>query len=127
MRRHKTVDDFIDAAEFWQDELIRLREILQSTGLQETVKWGGPVFTHAGKNIVGIGGFKTYFGLRFFQGALLSDKQQVLMNAQEGKTKALRQWRMTSATDIKPAIVKRYIKEAAALAREGKEIAPARG
>jgi uncharacterized protein YdeI (YjbR/CyaY-like superfamily) len=39
---------------------------------------------------VGIGGFKSYFGLWFHQGALLTDKAGVLINAQEGRTKALR-------------------------------------
>jgi uncharacterized protein YdeI (YjbR/CyaY-like superfamily) len=43
--------------------------------------------------VVGIGSFKSYFGLWFHQGALLSDDENVLINAQEGKTKALRQWR----------------------------------
>ena len=36
----------------------------------------------------------------------------MLINAQPGKTKDLRQWRMTSASDIKPAVIKRYVKEA---------------
>lgn len=35
-------------------------------------------------------------------------------DAQPGKTKDLRQWRMTSAAEIKPAVVKRYLKEAKA-------------
>ena len=124
MRRHKTVDDFLDNAEYWPPELARLRKILQSTGLEETVKWGSPVYTHAGKNIVGIGGFKSYFGLWFFQGALLPDPKKVLLNAQQGKTKALRQWRMTSATEIKATTIKSYVKQAIALVDAGREIKP---
>ncbi len=92
-KRHKTVDDYIEAAEPWQDELIRLRKILRSTDLEETVKWGAPCYTHDGKNVVGMASFKSYVGLWFHQGALLGDKKKVLINAQEGKTKALRQWR----------------------------------
>lgn len=122
MRRAKTVDDYIDSSEHWQDELCRLREILVSTGLEETVKWGAPCYTENGKNVVGLGAFKSYFGLWFFQGALLEDAAGYLINAQEGKTKALRQWRMTTKAEIKPAVIKRYVKAAAALAREGKEI-----
>jgi uncharacterized protein YdeI (YjbR/CyaY-like superfamily) len=86
------------------------------------VKWGGPCYTYTGKNVVGIGGFKSYFGLWFYQGALLKDDRSVLVNAQEGKTKALRQWRMTTGTDIKPAIIKRYVKEAMTLVDQGREI-----
>jgi len=67
------------------------------------------------------------FGLWFFQGALLKDDKKVLMNAQEGRTKALRQWRMQTAKEIRPAIIKSYVKEAINLAREGRQIAPSRG
>ena len=104
----------------------QLREILRSTELKEEVKWGGPCYTHAGKNVVGIGAFNSYFGLWFHQGALLADKKAVLINAQEGKTKALRQWRMHSASDIKPSIMKSYVKEAIRLVDEGKAIRPDR-
>ena len=38
----KTVDDYIAAAKYWPDELIKLRSILKQTGLEETVKWGAP-------------------------------------------------------------------------------------
>ena len=112
MKRYKTVDDYIDNNEMWPNELRRLREILLTTGLVEEVKWGAPCYTHNGKNIVGIGAFKAYFGLWFFKGAALKDEQKVLINAQPGKTKDLRQWRMTSAKEIKPAVIKRYVKEA---------------
>ena len=124
VKRHKTVDDYIANAAQWQDELKRLREILQSTELTEDVKWGGPCYTYDGKNVVGIGGFKSYFGLWFFQGALLEDKKKALINAQEGTTKALRQWRMNSAKEIKPAAIKAYIKEAIQLVKDGRSIGP---
>ena len=42
MKRAKSVDEYIDSAEAWKDELVRLREILTSTELEETVKWGAP-------------------------------------------------------------------------------------
>lgn len=126
MKRAKTVDAYIEDAEHWQAELENLRQILRSTDLIEEVKWGAPCYTYDGRNVVGVGAFKSYFGLWFFQGALLEDKDNVLINAQEGKTKALRQWRMCSAEDIKPAVIRRYVKEAIALAKAGQEIKPAR-
>jgi uncharacterized protein YdeI (YjbR/CyaY-like superfamily) len=122
MKRCKSVDEYISAAEEWQPELERLRGILCSTALAEEIKWGAPCYTYKGKNIVGLAAFKGWVCLWFHQGALLKDDSGVLMNAQEGKTKALRQWRMTSAKDIKPAIIKRYAKEAIALVDAGKEI-----
>ena len=126
MKRHKTVDDYIEASDQWASELTRLRAILNTTGLTEEVKWGAPCYCYAGKNIVGMAGFKSYVGLWFHQGALLKDEQKVLINAQAGKTKALRQWRMTSAKDIKPAVIKRYVKEAIQLVKDGKRIGPAK-
>jgi len=122
MRRASSVEDYIENAEAWQSELQKLREVLCKTPLHEEVKWGAPCYTWNGKNVVGIGGFKSYFGLWFHQGALLKDDEKVLINAQEGKTKALRQWRMTSIAEIKPALIKRYVKEAIAHVDAGREI-----
>lgn len=122
MKRYKTVDEYIEKAPAWNAELARLRDVIQKTGLTEEVKWGAPCYTHQGKNVVGLGGFKSYFGLWFHQGALLKDDAEVLMNAQEGKTKALRQWRMQAAKDIKPAVIKRYVKEAMAHVEGGQAI-----
>ncbi len=124
MKRYKTVDDYVASRQLWQDEIKRLREILLSTDLTEDVKWGGPCYTYDGKNVVGLAGFKSYFGLWFHQGALLNDKNRVLINAQEGTTKALRQWRMHSARDIKPAAIKSYVSEAISLVKFGKKIGP---
>jgi len=126
MKRARSVDEYISDASNWKDELKRLREILLSTELEEDVKWGGPCYSYDGKNVVGMAGFKSYFGLWFHKGALLKDDKQVLMNAQEGRTKALRQWRMQTAKEIKPAIIKNYVKEAINLVREGKQAVPAR-
>ena len=122
MRRAKSVDDYIESASDWKAELVQLREILRSTALTEEVKWGAPCYTWKGKNVVGIGAFRSYFGLWFHQGALLKDDGNVLINAQEGKTRALRQWRMTSPSDIKPRTIKRYIKEAIGHVDAGREI-----
>ncbi len=101
MKRRKTVAEFIATSDKWQQELELLRKILNSCDLEETVKWGSPCYTFRGKNIVGIGAFKSYCGLWFFQGALLADEAGVLMNAQEGVTKAMRQWRFQSKSEIK--------------------------
>lgn len=122
MLRHKSVDAYLDSAVHWQLELKALRRVLLSTGLSEAVKWGGPCYTFNGRNIVGIGAFKSYFGLWFFQGALLKDASKVLINAQEGRTRAMRQWRMTSAGEINPELIKKYVREAMALAGSGVEI-----
>lgn len=127
MAAAKTVDEYIERAEHWRPELARLRGILTSMPLEETIKWGAPWYTHNGTNVVGIGAFKAYVGLWFDQGALLGDPEGVLINAQKGKTRALRQWRFTEPKDIRVRPIKAYIKEAIALADAGKSIKPERG
>ncbi len=118
----KTVDDYLIDVSHWQDELMAMRRILLSTDLTETMKWGMPCYTSNGQNIVGMAGFKSYFGLWFHQGVFLSDPAKVLMNAQAEKTKALRQWRMTSPHAIKPDLIKSYITESIEHARAGKKV-----
>lgn len=69
MQRYNTVDDYVESNTLWPDEL---RQKLLSTGLTEEVKWGAPCYTHSGKNIVGRGAFRPYFGLWYFEGAALA-------------------------------------------------------
>ena len=121
-----SVSQIIDTNQHYSEELRELRRILLSLPLKETVKWGAPCYTHAGKNVVSIGGFKQYFGLWFFQGALLDDAAGHLVNAQEGKTKALRQWRMQSMDDIDAKAIRRYVEEAINLVATGQEIRASR-
>ncbi len=122
--KHTNVPDLIMDMKPWVKEVTLLREIVLSAGLDEGIKWGGPVYMRDGKNVLGIGAFKSYVGLWFYQGVFMTDPNKVLINAQEGKTKALRQWRFNDYGDIKPALVKKYIKEAVQLAKEGQQIKP---
>lgn len=120
----KNVDQYIVNHPNWEEELKQLREIVNSTGLEETVKWGGPVYTLEGKNVIGIGAFKNHCALWFFQGALLKDNTDLLVNAQEGKTKALRQIRFEKGEKLPLKELKKYIKEAIRNQKEGKELKP---
>ncbi|WP_010228729.1 DUF1801 domain-containing protein [Gillisia marina] len=103
MAKSENVDQYIDAHPKWKNQLLQLRQLLLSTNLSETIKWGAPVYTKDGKNLVGISAFKNHFGLWFFQGALLQKNTELLVNAQEGKTQAMRQIKLdeTSKIDLK--------------------------
>jgi uncharacterized protein YdeI (YjbR/CyaY-like superfamily) len=70
--------------------------------------------------------FKSYFGLWFHQGALLEDNKGFLINAAEGKTQGLRQWRMSSPKDIKSAEIKKYLQESIDHSKSGRVIKSAR-
>ncbi|MBE0663424.1 MAG: YdeI/OmpD-associated family protein [Bacteroidales bacterium] len=96
----------------WQDELEILRSIIIKTSLTSEIKWGMEIFTWNGKRVVGYLGFKNFFSLWFYNGVFLSDKYKALVNAQEGKTKALRQWRFTSSSEIDEEKILEYINEA---------------
>ena len=120
------VDEYILKKEKWQQELYLLRSIFSDLPVDETIKWGAPVYVFQGKNVVGLAAFKKYFGLWFFQGALLKDKQKVFINAQEGKTKAMLQWRFYSLEEIDINLIKEYVLEAIENVKEGKEIKPVR-
>jgi uncharacterized protein YdeI (YjbR/CyaY-like superfamily) len=104
----------------WDNELAILKSIIQKTGLQIAIKWGAEVYTHKGKNVVSYYGFKNYFALWFYNGVFLADKHKVLMNAQEDKTKALRQWRFAAKEDIDEKLILEYISEAIQNEEEGK-------
>jgi len=124
MNGYKTVNEYILNAAFGKEILIVLREILLTTELQETVKWGSPVYTINDKNIVGIGSFKSYSGLWFYQGVFLKDEQKVLLNAQENITKAMRQWRFGSVDEIDDQLILKYVNEAIQNQKQGKEFKP---
>ncbi|MBZ9631196.1 YdeI/OmpD-associated family protein [Salegentibacter sp. LM13S] len=120
----KSVDQYIETHPTWEQELLLLREVLQNTELEECIKWGTPVYALEEKNVVGITAFKNHSALWFFNGALLKENTALLHNAQEGKTKALRQIRFEKGDEIKPEILQKYVTEAIQNQREGKEIKP---
>jgi uncharacterized protein YdeI (YjbR/CyaY-like superfamily) len=110
----------------WEEELLFLKSIIDKTELVETIKWGGPVYVFNKKNVIGIGGFKEYFTIWFFNGVFIKDKKKKLINAQEDKTKSLRQWRFTSKEEVNEKEVLAYILEAIENEKQGKIIKPAK-
>lgn len=110
----------MDRSQNWPNEVQRLLEIIRKTGLEETIKWREKSFTYKGRNVVGCLGFKNHFVLWFYNGVFLSDPYKVLQNAQEGKTKAMRQWRFQSAEEIDEIKILEYISEAIQNEEEGR-------
>jgi uncharacterized protein YdeI (YjbR/CyaY-like superfamily) len=93
------VDFFFDKAKKWQEEFEKLRTIILDCGLIEELKWGCPCYTHQGRNIVLMHGFKEYCALLFFKGALMQDGDGILIQ-QTKNVQAARQIRFTSASEI---------------------------
>lgn len=114
MSDQQAVNLYIDTSQHWKGELMLLRATLLSAGLEETMKWQRPVYMKDGTNLISLAAFKEYVGLWFFQGGLLADEEQKLVNAQEGKTKAMRHWKFYNMTEIQQnkKIISAYIQEA---------------
>ena len=129
MKGARNAEEFILENPGWQRELITLREIFLSTGLEETIKWGIPVYTNGTDNVAGMAAFKSYVGIWFYQGALLKDETGKLIVAQEGVTKALRQWRFDSYEEIENGrdTIIAFVKESVDNFAKGKIIKPSRG
>ncbi|HIO10809.1 MAG TPA: hypothetical protein EYN12_03910 [Deltaproteobacteria bacterium] len=126
MKKFKTADDYILVKSQWEKTLNQLRKIILSTELTETLKWGMPTYTLDGINVAGLVAFKSFVAIWFLNGVFLKDKQKKLINAQEGVTKALRQWRFSSVDEIEPELIKAYIDEAINNQQAGKTIKPAK-
>jgi uncharacterized protein YdeI (YjbR/CyaY-like superfamily) len=109
--------------EQWAAEIAEMRQVLAGIAMNEERKWGKPTYTVDGKNIVIMQGFKEYFGLGFFQGALLKDPKKVLV--QLGQVQAGRVMKFTSVRDIraKAATIKAYVREAIAVEKAGLRVA----
>jgi uncharacterized protein YdeI (YjbR/CyaY-like superfamily) len=108
----------------WKAEIAAMRRVLARLAMKEECKWGKPTYTLDGKNIVIIQGFKEYFALGFFQGALLRDPKKVLV--QLGQVQAARVMKFTSAKEItaKAATIKAYVREAIAVEKAGLRVKP---
>ena len=124
MKMATSVEEYIENSETFGNGLETLRELMLSTDMQETVKWGMPTYTINNKNVVGISAFKNHFGVWFFNGVFLTDPHQLLYNAQEGKTKGLRQLRFTNSDQIDKSIILAFVYEAIDNQRKGLEVKP---
>ena len=126
MTDSEKIDSYIQKHDFWSDELSFLRDIINTSELKEEVKWGASAYTLNGKIVLGLAAFKQHMGIWFHQGVFLKDVQKKLVNAQEGKTKALRQWHIEKGDELDKSIVLVYVQEAIENSLAGKEIKPER-
>lgn len=106
----------------WREELEMLRQIVLQTGLTEEIKWGAPVYTHKGKNIVSVGALKESANIGFFKGVLLTDKHKILQ--QQGNLQSDRIIKFTNVKDVEKIkdVLKEYVVEAIAIEESGKKV-----
>jgi len=124
MTDSKKVDTYINKHTKWSKELSSIRSVFQQTELNEEIKWGVPTYTLQGSLVAGLGAFKNHYAIWFHQGVFLKDTNKKLINAQEGITKALRQWKFSADDRIEKKLILSYIIEAMENAKAGKKIKP---
>lgn len=108
----------------WSEEIATIESVFDQTELVPQIKWGTKVYCLGNAKIVAVGGFKHYIAIWFYKGVFLEDKHKVLINAQEGKTKLLRQWRLTSLDELDTTLLIQYINEAIEVERQGLTLEP---
>ncbi len=123
MDTSEKLESYFEEEHIYKKEIGLLREIILKTELEETFKWSFPTYTLKNKNVLAICKFKQHFCIWFFNGVFLSDPKNLLQNAQEGKTKAMRQWKFTSIQEIDEMAVTAYIQEAIENQRKGMQLA----
>ncbi len=106
----------------WTDILEYLRQIALEAGLTEEIKWGVPVYTHKGKNILNVSALKDSANLGFFKGALLTDPHGLL--EQQGNIRSARIIRFVDLDKVErlESVLKEYIQEAIALEMAGRKV-----
>lgn len=107
------VELYIEKAKQWKDEMTLLRSILLACQLTESIKWNIPCYMYEGKNILAIQVFKNHCDLGFFNGAMLSDKKNLLVKAGEN-TQSGRQLRFNDIAEIQKmkSVITSFVKEA---------------
>ncbi len=117
------LDLFFEKATKWQEELVKLREIVLDCGLTEELKWGVPCYTFNKTNVIILGGFKDYCFISFLKGVLLHDSENILQKPGENTQSG----RIIPFTDIQTIIgmnqtLKAYIYEAIEVEKAGLKV-----
>ena len=117
------VDTFLLNVKKWREELTVLRSIVMDSGLGEELKWGAPCYVHEQANVMIIQGFKDYFALMFFKGALMKDPQDLLRKPGEN-TQSGRQIRLTSMDEMlgQEEVLRAYIQHAIEVEKAGEKV-----
>jgi len=106
----------------WSPILEQLRQVLLDTELIEERKWGVPVYTLDGKNVILLGVFNDSCVISFIKGSLMKDREGILKlpgpNSHEGRI-----IRFTQMEDLERvnSVLTQYIQEAIEVEKSGKK------
>lgn len=106
----------------WTPILEQLRQVLLDTELIEERKWGVPVYTLNGKNVILLGVFNDSCVISFIKGSLMKDREGIFElpgpNSHEGRI-----IRFTQMEDLERvnSVLTQYIQEAIEVEKSGKK------
>ena len=118
------IEAYFEKEHPFKEGISALRALAAKTKAEETFKWSSPVYTLNGKNVFWISRFKNHFGVGFFNGVFLKDPKGILVNAQEGKTQAMRHLKFYSLNEIDSKIVLSFMNEALENQKKGMQLIP---
>ena len=103
--------------------LTALRKIIQSTRLDEELKWSIPCYTFQGKNVLTLSALTDKVSIGFFKGVLLDDPNKILTPSGPNSRSAM-QINLTSIEQVTEHThsIKQLIEEAIKVEEEGKVV-----
>lgn len=100
-----------------------LRNIMLDSGLREEMKWGNPVYTLDGKNVIMLGAFQDYSFISFLKGALLQDADKLLDKVGENTQSArILKFIETKQVAELESVIKQYVQESIEIEKAGLKV-----
>jgi uncharacterized protein YdeI (YjbR/CyaY-like superfamily) len=102
----------------WQAGLLALRAICVGEGLEEVVKWGHPVYMHAGRNVAIMGAFRGEFRITFMNAGLLVDADG-LLERQGPNSHVADALKFRDVAEVRADVVRGFLRQAMGFAAAG--------
>ena len=120
MKHYDDVDAFLACATSWRGECEALRAILLDCGLEESIRWGKPCYSHEDDKIVLLQPMKNFLAAMFFKGALIEDPAE-LLEEQGENTRSARRVCFTSVAQVKKLdkAMRGLVRKAIAVEKQG--------
>ncbi len=123
MKRHATIQAWMNDRHDWLEECKVLRDVVLSKGFEEAMKWGQPTYILNGTNVLQVSYRKDCAVVAFFKGTLLPDPEgQLILPGQN--TRHAKYLAFTSLDDIakRRVYLEMLIDEAIEVERKGLKV-----
>lgn len=107
----------------WTEILRSLRLIIKSCGLEESIKWGAPCYTHKGGIVLMLSALKDRATIGFFKGVLIPDEAG-LLEKPGPNSQSVRNFNFISraqVTEYEP-LIRGYVIEAMRIEESGQKV-----